>query len=97
MTRCFAVRFFHFPPAGSSAMTPSTGPDAPSTFIDPAREPFFGFCSSSSEPPTASLGWAGVSLGIVLRAVVIRSGAPARNSGSSPVNAPAGASRSAAL
>jgi len=94
------VRFFHFPLTGSSAMTPRTGPagpDAPVIFIVPASEPFFGFCSSSSEPPTASLGWAGVSFGIVFSAVVIRSGAPARNSGSSGVRAPAGAWRSAAL
>ena len=85
IVRCFAVRFFHFPLAGSSATTPSIGADAPSTVIVPTSEPFLGVSASSSEPPAASLGCAGVSFGIVFSAVVMRSGAPARNSGSSAV------------
>ena len=85
MARCFGVRFFHLPLAGSSAMTPSTGPDAPSTFIAPASEPFFGFCSSS--PNRRPRPWAGPACpwACVFSAVVIAPGAPARNSGSRAV------------
>jgi hypothetical protein len=48
-------------------------------------DPRAGFLSgsSSSDPPTAPFGCGGVSFGICFKRVVMRSGQPSRNSGSS--------------
>ena len=82
----------HLPAAGSSVMTPSARPARHRRASTPASEPRFGFCPARRRRSRRPRPWAGrgVSLGIVLSAVVMRSGAPARNSGSSAASAPSG-------